>query len=108
MTGGTPGSSNPKRRKTGKVVGRMNGPKRAGGTKITEKNQISLPPRAMQELGWEQGDQLLVEIVGDDALLVRRPKDWADEFSGKLGHVFGDHEDTLRYLDEERRSWERE
>ena len=41
-------------------------------------------------------------------LLVRRPKDWVEAFSGKMGDVFGDHEDTLRYLDEERRSWERE
>lgn len=39
-------------------------------------------------------------------LLVRRPKSWAVYFSGKMGDVFGDHQDTLRYLAEERRSWE--
>jgi bifunctional DNA-binding transcriptional regulator/antitoxin component of YhaV-PrlF toxin-antitoxin module len=83
--------------------------KKVGETTITGKNQVSLPAQGVRELGWKRGDQLLVEIVGKDMLLlIRRPKNWADAFSGKLGHVFGDHEDTLRYLDEERRSWERE
>jgi bifunctional DNA-binding transcriptional regulator/antitoxin component of YhaV-PrlF toxin-antitoxin module len=84
-------------------------PKRVGETKITGKNQISLPAEGMRELGWERGDELVVKTFGDDMmLLVRRPKDWAAAFSGKMGDVFGDHEDTLRYLDEERRSWERD
>jgi len=63
----------------------------------------------LRQLGWERVDQLLVQIVGDDMLLLmRRPRDWVKAFSGKMGDVFGDHEDTLRYLDEERRAWERE
>ena len=83
--------------------------KRVGETTITGKNQISLPAEGVRELGWERGDRLIVKIVGKDMLvLMRRPKNWADFFSGKMGDVFGDHEDTLRYLDEERRSWERE
>lgn len=81
--------------------------KPVGATKITGRNQISLPAQGMRELGWERGDELLVEIVGQDMLLlIRRPKDWVEAFSGKMGDVFGDHEDTLHYLDEERRSWE--
>ncbi len=84
-------------------------PKRIGETTITGKNQISLPAQSMRELGWERGDQLSVQIMGEDMLLlVRRPKSWADRFSGKMGDVWGDHEDILGYLDEERRSWERE
>lgn len=83
--------------------------KPVGETTITGKNQISLPAQGMRELGWQRGDQLLVQIVGDDMLvLMRRPENWADAFAGKLGDVFGDHEDNLRYLDEERRSWERD
>lgn len=31
---------------------------------------------------------------------------WIAAFSGQMGDVFGDHDDTLRYLDEERRGWE--
>jgi hypothetical protein len=30
---------------------------------------------------------------------------WVDRFSGKMGDVWGDHEDNMRYLDEERASW---
>ena len=86
----------------------MNQPKLVGTTTITGKNQISLPANGMRALGWERGDQLLVEVLGEDMLvLVRRPQSWADRFSGQMGDVFGTHEDTLRYLDEERRSWER-
>ena len=80
-----------------------------GETTITSKNQISLPAQSLRELGWERGDHLLVQIIGDDRLLLmRRPRDWVAAFSGKMGHVFGDHEDTLRFLDGERRSWERD
>ena len=78
-----------------------------GETTITGRNQVSLPAKGIRELGWGRGDHLLVEILGKDmVLLVRRPKDWVATFSGQMGDVFGDHEDTLRYLDEERRSWE--
>ncbi len=51
-------------------------------TKITGKNQVSLPAQGMRELGWERGDGLSVEVSGEDMLLlVRRPKSWADYFS---------------------------
>jgi AbrB family looped-hinge helix DNA binding protein len=77
-----------------------------GGTTITGKNQVSIPARGMRALGWQKGDQLLVEVArGDLLVLVRRPARWADAFAGKLGDVFGDHDDTFAYLDEERQSW---
>jgi len=38
--------------------------------------------------------------------LMRWPDSWADVFSGKMGHVFGTHADTMRFLEEERRDWE--
>jgi hypothetical protein len=83
--------------------------KMVGETSITGRNQVSLPARSVRELGWARGDRLFVEILGKDMLLlVRRPKNWVEAFSGKMGDVFGSHEDTLRYLDEERRGWERE
>ena len=73
---------------------------------ITSKNQVSLPARSLEELGWERGDKLLVTVLGNDRLLLtKRPESWTDFYSGKMGHVWGDHEDTLRYLDEERASW---
>lgn len=75
-------------------------------TTLTGKNQVSLPVRSLRQLGWQRGDRLLVSVLGDAMLLLmRRPASWTDAFSGKLGDVFGNHEDTLRYLAEERASW---
>lgn len=87
-------------------------PKNVGETTITSKNQISLPAEAVRELGWARGDRLMVTICDENAIrLVRRPrsgKEWVEMFAGKMGDVFGDHEDTLRFLDELRREWDRE
>jgi bifunctional DNA-binding transcriptional regulator/antitoxin component of YhaV-PrlF toxin-antitoxin module len=81
-------------------------PHLVGETTITGKNQISLPAKGLRELGWERGDQLLVEAVhGDMLVLFRRPTNWVDAFAGRLGDLFGNHDDTIAYLEEERRSW---
>jgi AbrB family looped-hinge helix DNA binding protein len=73
---------------------------------ITSKNQVSLPAASLKELGWQRGDKLIVNVLGNDMLVLkRRPTSWTDFYSGKMGDVWGDHEDTLRYLDEERASW---
>src|SRR5262245_52544287 len=70
---------------------------------IGGQNQISLPAASLKKLGWQEGDRLVVSVVGDDALvLTRRPKSWRERFSGQMGDVWGDHEDNMRYLDEER------
>jgi hypothetical protein len=81
----------------------------AGETTITGKNQISLPVQAVRSLGWERGDRLLVEILGGSmVVLMRRPESWTDALAGKLTGVFGTHDETLAYLEEERRTWETE
>lgn len=81
-------------------------PRLAGETTLTGKNQVSLPAKSMRELGWERGDRLIVEILGDDMLLlIRRPQRWTEAFAGRLAHVFGTHEETIQWLDEERDSW---
>jgi bifunctional DNA-binding transcriptional regulator/antitoxin component of YhaV-PrlF toxin-antitoxin module len=77
-----------------------------GETTITAKNQVSLPAHGLRLLGWERGDHLLVEVMADDmVLLVRRPERWTETFAGRLTDSFGTHEETLRWLDEERQSW---
>lgn len=82
-------------------------PRKVGATKITAKNQITLPAEALRQLGWERGDELVVWAVGCETVrLTRRPESYADHFLGKMGDVFGDHEEVLRFLDEERRAWE--
>jgi AbrB family looped-hinge helix DNA binding protein len=83
-----------------------------GETTITGKNQISLPAEGVRKLGWERGDRLLVTVLDDDTMVLRRRprsgREWAEMFAGKLGDVFGDHEETTRFLDELRREWDRE
>jgi hypothetical protein len=47
-------------------------------------DRISLPARGIRELGWEPGDQLLVQLVSEDmVLLMRRPRGSA----GRSAHV---------------------
>ena len=80
-----------------------------GETTVTGKNQVSLPAHGVRLLGWERGDRLIVQVLGDDTMLLRRrPANWAEAYAGKLGHVFGTHDETLRFLEEARASWERE
>lgn len=82
-------------------------PRLVGETTLTGKNQISLPAEGLRQVGWERGDRILVQAVyGDMLLLMRRPVRWADAFAGQLGDVFGSHEDTMAFLEEERRSWD--
>jgi bifunctional DNA-binding transcriptional regulator/antitoxin component of YhaV-PrlF toxin-antitoxin module len=88
------------------VVPRVILPETVGETTITGKNQISLPAQGVRRLGWTKGDRVIVQVQGDRMILWRRPENWADYFAGKMGHVFGDHEDTMRFLEEVRRDWE--
>lgn len=77
-----------------------------GETTLTSKNQISLPAQGMRDVRWQAGDRVVVEVLSQDIiLLVRRPKDWTSTFAGRLSHVFGTHEETLAWLDQERRNW---
>lgn len=78
----------------------------AGEARVEDESRITLPSEIVRALGWEPGDTLLLHRVGGTILLMREPVSWADTFSGRMGHVWGDHQDTLRYLDEERASWE--
>ena len=82
-------------------------PRLVGETTLTGKNQVTLPVEGLRWIGWERGDRILVQVVHEDMLLLmRRPEQWADAFAGKLGDVFGDHENNMAYLQEERRSWD--
>jgi hypothetical protein len=76
-----------------------------GETTLTGKNQVSLPAQGVRQLHWTKGDRLLVEAFDDIMILMRRPANWTEAFAGRLTDVFGTHEETLRWLEEERRSW---
>ena len=85
----------------------MKPPSVVGETTITGRNQISLPAEGLRQLRWKRGDRLLAEVVGEDLLLlVRRPARWTDAFAGRLSDVFGTYDETLRWLEEERKDWD--
>jgi bifunctional DNA-binding transcriptional regulator/antitoxin component of YhaV-PrlF toxin-antitoxin module len=88
-------------------MGAASAPRLVGETTITSKNQVTLPARGLTAVGWERGDHILVEVIDEQMLLlVRRPADWVDAFAGKLSDVFGTHEETRVYLEQERRAWD--
>jgi bifunctional DNA-binding transcriptional regulator/antitoxin component of YhaV-PrlF toxin-antitoxin module len=87
-------------------LGAASTPRLVGETTITSKNQVTLPARGLTAVGWERGDHILVEVIDEQMLLlVRRPADWVDAFAGRLSDVFGTHEETRAYLEQERRAW---
>ena len=84
----------------------MKAPPLVGETTVTGKNQVSLPAAGLRRLHWKRGDHLLAEVIGDDLLvLMRRPENWTEALAGKLTNVFGTHEETIRWLEEERDAW---
>ena len=87
----------------------MQPPKLVGETTITGKNRVSLPAEGLRQLGWKRGDHLMAEVLGSDVLvLIRRPERWTEAFAGRFTGVFGTHEETRRWLEEERNAWERD
>ena len=84
----------------------MSAPTPVGVTTITEQGRVNLPLEALRQLRWKLGDRLLVEVLDEELLLIRRPATWVDAFTGRLGEVFGTHEETLRWLEEERAGWD--
>lgn len=81
-----------------------------GETTITGRGQVTLPARGLRELGWHKGDRLIVRRYGEDMVVLMRrpttPDEWVERFSGRLGHVFGDHDEVLAYVRGERASWD--
>ncbi|HVA93158.1 MAG TPA: AbrB/MazE/SpoVT family DNA-binding domain-containing protein [Chloroflexota bacterium] len=87
-------------------LGTASAPRLVGETTITSKNQVTLPARGLAAVGWERGDHILVEVIDEHMLLlVRRRADWVDAFAGQLSDVFGTHEETRAYLEQERQAW---
>lgn len=73
---------------------------------LTNKNRVSLPAESLRELGWQPGEPLMVTVMGNEMLVLSRPAEtWTAFYSGKMGDVWGDHDDSMRYLDEELASW---
>jgi bifunctional DNA-binding transcriptional regulator/antitoxin component of YhaV-PrlF toxin-antitoxin module len=80
---------------------------RAVEVTVNGDGEITLPPDILRQLGWPQGTRLMVSAMDPDTLIVaRRPENPAQYFAGKLGHVFGDHDEVMAYLEELRGEWD--
>lgn len=82
---------------------------------VTDEHQITTLPALLDRLGWEEGTRVKFNVLDEHTVVLQRlhpktppPEGWAAHFAGKLGHVFGDHDEIKAYLEEERRSWEPE
>jgi AbrB family looped-hinge helix DNA binding protein len=75
--------------------------------KISPRGAVNLPAKVLRDVGWQYGDEVFIDVVDDDHILLsRKPENLAEALAGRLTHLFPGGEDTLRFLDEERASWE--
>lgn len=70
------------------------------GSRISSKNQLTLPVDALGGAGLRAGDRLRVEVRGPGELLLTREVDPIDDHAGRLTGTYGPG-----YLDELRNEW---
>jgi bifunctional DNA-binding transcriptional regulator/antitoxin component of YhaV-PrlF toxin-antitoxin module len=69
-------------------------------TKVSRKNQVTLPVAALRTAGIGQGDELRVEAEADGRIVLVRDGDPLDRFIGAIPGIGAD-------LEELRAEWER-
>ncbi len=55
-----------------------------GRTRISSKNQVTLPVAALTKARLQAGDRLLVEVEGDGKIILVRDHDPLDDFVGAI------------------------
>lgn len=73
--------------------------------RLGSKCQMVLPLRVRKAIGVSEGDELVVLTLGRTAVLVPKPKSYAERLLG-LHREIWTSTDPEKYLDEERSSWE--
>lgn len=74
--------------------------RRRGYTRITSKNQATLPVDALRRAGLKPGDELRVEPAGPGKLLLVQEVDLVERHAGSLTGTY-----PVGYLDELRGEW---
>jgi len=74
--------------------------------KLGARGQIVLPAKIRKALSLSQGDEVLVTVSGSTAVVVPKPKSYADRLMGLHREVWAEV-DPDSYVREERDSWER-
>lgn len=75
--------------------------------KVSSKHQIVIPKKIRETLGLRPGDQLLIVVEDDKAVMRLRPKSYAEHMRGLHKEVWQGI-DANEYVREERESWEQE
>lgn len=63
--------------------------RRSGVTRLSSKNQVTLPVTALRQAGVGVGDELRVEADGDGRLLLTRARDPLEELIGSAPELAG-------------------
>jgi bifunctional DNA-binding transcriptional regulator/antitoxin component of YhaV-PrlF toxin-antitoxin module len=74
--------------------------RRRGYTRLSSKNQVTIPQDALVRAGLRVGDRLRAEARGPGELVLVREDDPVDRFAGALTGAY-----ALDRLDELRREW---
>jgi AbrB family looped-hinge helix DNA binding protein len=73
--------------------------------KLSRKGQFVIPKEIREGMGVEEGDELLITLEGERAILTR-PEQHAKATRGLLKGTWGrTKSEVARYIDKERRSW---
>jgi bifunctional DNA-binding transcriptional regulator/antitoxin component of YhaV-PrlF toxin-antitoxin module len=74
--------------------------RRRGHTRISRKNQATLPMEALRQAGLKPGDELRVEAAGAGRIVLVRTVDLIERHAGKAPGVY-----PPGYLDQLRDEW---
>jgi bifunctional DNA-binding transcriptional regulator/antitoxin component of YhaV-PrlF toxin-antitoxin module len=81
-------------------------------TRLSSKNQITLPVAMVRALGMKPGEEVDLSIIGDTIFLSRRPRtpqEWVAKFAGSMKVPGWDTPEAIdAYVREERDSWTRD
>ena len=68
--------------------------------KLSSKSQIVIPREVRQRLGLKPGDRVILAVRGDTAIMIRKPKKYAESLAGIMKGMY-----PPDYLKRERESW---
>jgi AbrB family looped-hinge helix DNA binding protein len=71
-------------------------------TKLSSKNQVTIPVDVLRTAGLEPGDQVIVRALGPGEIEVKRRIDVIDELAGSLSGLW-----PAGHLRDLRREWDR-
>lgn len=68
---------------------------------LSSKNQIVIPKEARETLKVKAGDKILVKVLGDGVIMLKRPESWSAAIRGLARGTY-----PPDYLKKERADWD--